>query len=253
VEREIVVRVPVEVVWQALTDPTELCRWFPLRAEVTPGPGGRIRMQWADGEEMSGPIERWEPGRHLRLSTESAAGVRIATDHYLRAEGGSTVLRVVSSGFGPDEDWDELYEAWGRGWDFELRGMRHYLEHHRGTPRVVACARVPYRVTHEEMWRRLVGPGGWLGAAGMTNLAEGERYAVRTATGHSLAGVVHNWQPPRQFSGTAEGWNNGLVRIELFDSVATVWLSTYGLAETALAEVQASWRSSLIGAGSASD
>jgi uncharacterized protein (TIGR03435 family) len=31
-----------------------------------------------------------------------------------------TTLRVVSSGFGADADWEALYDAFGGGWDFEL-------------------------------------------------------------------------------------------------------------------------------------
>ena len=246
VEREIAIDAPVEAVWKALTDPVELARWFPLEARVTPGVGGEIRMSWAGGGKSSGRIEIWEPGRHLRTGEDPKASVPIATDYYLRARsGGGTVLRVVSSGFGADEAWDELYGGWGRGWDFELRGLRHYLEHHRGERRVVAYARVPYVSADEDAWSRLVGPGGWLGERGVANLAEGDRYAVRTTTGESIAGVVHAWQPPRQFSGTAEEWNNGLFRIELFGSVATVWLSIYGVREAEVRALESSWRESL--------
>lgn len=246
VEREILLDATVESVWRALTDPIELVRWFPLRAQVRPGVGGEIRMDWADGDAMGGPIEVWQPGRHLRIGADPGAAVPIATDYYLRAPAaGGTVLRVVSSGFGPDEDWDELYGAWGRGWDFELRGLRHYLQYHQGTARLVAYAREPHRKADEAAWARLVGPCGWLGERGLSDLTEGDRYSVRTATGEAIAGTVHNWQPPRQFSGTAEGWNNGLFRIELFGSVATVWLSTYGIADATLRALESSWRTSL--------
>jgi uncharacterized protein YndB with AHSA1/START domain len=42
--KEIEVDASVEVVWKALTDGTELARWFPLEATVEPGVGGKVRL-----------------------------------------------------------------------------------------------------------------------------------------------------------------------------------------------------------------
>jgi uncharacterized protein YndB with AHSA1/START domain len=36
---------PAEV-WQALTEPAELTKWFPLEARVTPGERGKIFVSW---------------------------------------------------------------------------------------------------------------------------------------------------------------------------------------------------------------
>ena len=46
-------------------------------------------------------------------------------------------------------------------------------------------------------------------------------------------------------SGTAEAWNDGLLRVELYDSTATVWLSTYGVAPAAVVELEREWRTVL--------
>ena len=40
IETEIRIDAPVDQVWQALTDPEELVRWFPLEAGVEPWPPG---------------------------------------------------------------------------------------------------------------------------------------------------------------------------------------------------------------------
>ncbi len=42
-ETQLEIAAPVEALWKALADPAELVRWFPLEAQVTPGPGGSIR------------------------------------------------------------------------------------------------------------------------------------------------------------------------------------------------------------------
>jgi len=60
-----------------------------------------------------------------------------------------------------------------------------------------------------------------------------------------FSGTVVLWQPSRQFAGTAESWNDGLLRVEQYDSTATVWLSTYGVAPAAVVELEREWRTVL--------
>ncbi len=254
IEREIHIDAPVDAVWKALTDAAELTRWFPLQARVTPGAGGAggaIWMRWDDAYDAESRIEIWEPARHLRIEFPNERAVHLATDYYLEGKGGSTVLRVVTSGFGAGEDWDELYGGVGRGWDFELRALRHYLERHRGRDRVVAWARVHCSCTHQEAWARLTGPGGWFGPGGLTGLTDGARYAVQIATGHRLAGVVQVWQPPMQFAATVEGWNDALFRVELQGKdgagEAWFWLATYGVPAAEIQSLQQAWQESARG------
>lgn len=86
VERTLVIDAPAAAVWKALTDAMELTRWFPMRARVTPGPGGAIHMHWDETYDAESRIDIWEPGRRLRigfprhdpvlLTTELLAGER---------------------------------------------------------------------------------------------------------------------------------------------------------------------------------
>ncbi len=168
----------------------------------------------------------------------------IATNYALQGTGGTTLLRVVSSGFGPGEEWDDLLDGFGHGWDFELRGLRHYLERHPGEDRAVAFVRAPYAGSKSEAWKTLTGPGSWFGTDGLDRLAVGERFAVRTVTGDAFCGVVELWQPPTQFVGAVEGWNRALLRVELFGSRATIWLSTHGAPKADVGGLQDRWRGS---------
>ncbi len=65
-EYEIEIAAPVEAVWKALTDATELVRWFPLEAEVKPGVGGTIRLSWGPDYDGTAPISIWEPLRRFQ-------------------------------------------------------------------------------------------------------------------------------------------------------------------------------------------
>jgi len=68
IDKTLQIDVPADVVWEALTDATELQRWFPMYAEVSPGEGGKIFMRWRDYWQGTTHIQIWEPGRHLRTS-----------------------------------------------------------------------------------------------------------------------------------------------------------------------------------------
>ena len=245
VTRSIDIAAPVDAVWRALTDAAELVRWFPLEASVTPGLGGSISLGWSDGSMSEDRIEIWEPGKRLRHAGVRGVWSGIVTDYHLETLQGKTVLRVVTSGFEGIDDWENLVDGFGRGWDFELKGLRHYLERHPGEQRKVARARVPYRRSAERVWRRIAGPGGWLGSRGLASTEASPRYSVTAATGEKLSGLVHNWQPPLQFSGTVEDWNDGLLRIQLWAGTVTVWLSTYGVEQTLVSALETRWQRSL--------
>ena len=99
-------------------------------------PDGPSELVW------DSQIEVWEPGRHLRTTypLPGAEGrgeaIELAVDYYLEARGGGTYLRLVHSGFGPQSEWDEEYDGVRRGWQYELRSLRHYLERDRAPGRL---------------------------------------------------------------------------------------------------------------------
>jgi uncharacterized protein YndB with AHSA1/START domain len=69
ISKQIEIAAPPEAVWNALTDPEELKRWFPLDARVKPGPGGEIFLSSRDSPRRGRSSLRarapWRPRRHL--------------------------------------------------------------------------------------------------------------------------------------------------------------------------------------------
>lgn len=249
VERTIEIAASPEAVWNALTQADELTRWFPLEAGVRPGSGGSIRMSWRDRFTSDSAVSVWEPERHLCMEFPQDGLGRLMTDFYLAGRGGATVLRVVTSGFGEGDAWDENYEGVRTGWNFELRGLRHYLERHRGRDRAAAWAHASYPFAVAEAWQRLTGPGGLFGGAGLPVLAEGEPYSLVTSGGATLSGQVEVFEPGRMVVATADGWNDALFRMEVFRfggvGEATVWLSTYGVSSERVRSLERAWQEAL--------
>jgi uncharacterized protein YndB with AHSA1/START domain len=244
---------PPEAVWKALTEARELERWFPLQSRVTPGKGGEIVLSWGPPWEGKGTIEIWEPGKHLRTTWPfhgpEHAGSPLATDYYLEGKGGVTVLRLVHSGFGSGANWDGEYDGTRRGWQFEMRSLRHYLEKHRGEDRAVALAAHQIPLEPAEAWARLASRAGLVAEGSLHELREGDRYAVRTASGDALRGVVCVSSPPTDFSGTVENLGNALWRvgIEKYPSGNEIWLwlSTYGATRSEVPAIRERWRALL--------
>jgi len=267
IETQWEIAAPVADVWRALTDAEWLTNWFPTEAKVTPGKGGTVWTAWSAGnEQFSASIAEWDENRRLKLvyadptsDDEAEAALRegrffpfqIAADFHLRASSGGvgTVLRLVHSGFAEDSGWDWQYEATARGWKFELGGLKHYLERHKGVPRFVVQARHAIgEVAFDAAWQMLLGVNGLAAppAPPAIALQPGGRYEFKVPGDGVLRGTVEISNPPHDFAGTVENLNDARLRLKVDRSCAeegvndaVFFLSTYGVDETTRAELQA--------------
>lgn len=111
---------PRERVWQLLTDPTELPRWWPDAAEVQPGLGGRIVLKFGPGD-VSGQITEWEPPAALGFTWQASnmPGVELHVAFKVDDLGdGRSRVSVVHSGFAAAPV--EAREAVVGGWEHFL-------------------------------------------------------------------------------------------------------------------------------------
>jgi uncharacterized protein YndB with AHSA1/START domain len=70
VEREIVLPVPREEAWDALTEPERLEEWFANDVELDPTPGGLGVFHWDNGEVRQAVVEVAEAPERLVLRWE---------------------------------------------------------------------------------------------------------------------------------------------------------------------------------------
>jgi uncharacterized protein YndB with AHSA1/START domain len=191
-ELEVEISATAERVWQGVSTAEGIASWFAPIARVTPGVGGTVFLRWGDGVEGASRIEVWEPERHLRLATDRGEGAPPSVvDYFLEGKGGSTVLRLVHSGFGPEASCDDEYESTGSAWPVFLTMMKHSAEH--GLDGV--CNATVFRIldrSREECWDTLMGPRGLGAGPALAHAAPGGRLAVRDASGESLDAVVRH-------------------------------------------------------------
>lgn len=113
----------VEDLWDAVTNPERLPRWFlPVSGDLRPG--GRYALEG----NASGTIERCEPPRELGVTWEFA-GEMSWVELSLEAEGPSrTRLTLVHICPEDDAHWPKYGPgAAGVGWDLGLIGLDHHL------------------------------------------------------------------------------------------------------------------------------
>jgi uncharacterized protein YndB with AHSA1/START domain len=227
-------------VWRALTDAGELVRWFPLQARVTPGQGGSIFWGWDEHWAWESKIDAWEPGKRLRLVEDRPAfdakgepipgpSQRLAMEFTLETHAGRTRLRLVHSGFASGANWDDELESVSAGWQFELRGLRHYLEHHRGRDRQHATVQHVTPLPTDIVWKRLLSPAAFVVTEG--TLATDERVVIRAATGDQLAGTIAWHNPGRDVFMVVDDLEGGVFRISTWRAAGQtgvqVWMTTY--------------------------
>jgi uncharacterized protein YndB with AHSA1/START domain len=118
--REVVLEAEPERVFTLLTDPDELVRWWPDAVELEPQVGGRVRLRFADGNEITGRVTRFEPPRALGFTwtSPSRPGAETQVDFSLVDLGERGCELTVTHG-----GWDGLEELRPQ----HDRGWAHYL------------------------------------------------------------------------------------------------------------------------------
>lgn len=247
--KEIEIAAPVDEVWRVLTEPSELAKWFPLEARVTPGVGGSLFLSWGPAWEGETQIVGWEPGKRLACQDKLAL-----IEWTLEARGGKTIVRLVQSGFSTGAaSEDEWFESTTYGWGFMLAGLRHALERHRGEARLVAWPRVKTTLSREEAYRKLVAPGALFvqSFGGQTGgeFAEGTRYSLTTESGEKLSGEVEFVRAPRGFCLRVAEWNDALLWATIEGAAGELevqlWLSAFGLTLAVVGSWENRWRQKL--------
>lgn len=118
----------LERVHAALTQPDELVRWFPSRAESDPRAGGSFeyRFEFDDATRnhvYAGEYVAVEPGR-VSYPWQGAMGAT-EVEFTLTGSGGGAELRLVHSGWQPGAD--SAFDEYEQGWSFFIANLERYL------------------------------------------------------------------------------------------------------------------------------
>ncbi len=251
-----------EEVWKAIATGEGLMSWFAYDARVTPGSTdsqGSVYLSWGDWGGES-PITIWEPNHRLQTTehrapygAEGMAPVDITVDYFIEARaGGTTRLRLVHAGIGPEKEWDGEYHATAEDWPWFLVNLAHYLVEHGGEVRDVISLVARCEFPASELWNRILD-----GAASAAKLGEGQPYDLRLFGREAARGVVKMLKPGRRFMGTIDQLNRAMAVFTVYDqkdkSKVAIELSTFGLDESQRNDAKSSWVSALQNLGATVD
>lgn len=115
-----------EMVWQYLTNASELAKWF-HKPEADFATGQPFTMRGQDGSTLcNGAIEEMEPPARLTYSFTAGPmnGLMTKVSWTLTEVAGGTRLALVHSGFPASAEAFGLLVAFDKGWDGHLLRMR---------------------------------------------------------------------------------------------------------------------------------
>jgi uncharacterized protein YndB with AHSA1/START domain len=127
-EKELFIKASPERVFQALTRKEDLERWFLVKAEIDLCPGGAVRFEWGSGIVEVGKIAVLEPPHRLSYTWEALEPSPTMISFELTAENDGTLLRLIHTGIGEGEDWDNYYSSVNGGWNEHLKDLTAWLE-----------------------------------------------------------------------------------------------------------------------------
>jgi uncharacterized protein YndB with AHSA1/START domain len=154
--REAEVPAAPEEIWDAIATGPGTDSWFMGRTEVDPGEGGSVRTIFG-GYRPDNTITGWRPGQRLAYGTEPGEDGRFVAYEFLieGRDSAGTVLRMVTSGFLPGDDWEVEFDAMTKGTDLFFATLVEYVSHFAGRTAVPVTAFGSPVSNWDDAWRRL--------------------------------------------------------------------------------------------------
>ena len=180
-----------EEIWAAIATGPGISTWFVGQTEID---GDTVRTAFGDGWMPTGTIKINDQPHHFSYASEPAPDGRFIAYEYL-VEGrdhSATVLRSVTSGFLPGDDWADEYEAMRYGTDLFFATLVEYLRHFPGREATPVTAFGPPVTDWPASWTALHNalglgpapqPGDPLPHGGQVYFVNPHTLGLRTPTG----------------------------------------------------------------------
>jgi uncharacterized protein YndB with AHSA1/START domain len=186
IELEVEVAGTPEEVWRAIATGPGISSWY-VPHTVEERENGVASASFGDGPEMQipGRVAVWQPPYRIVFDGGEGAG-GLAFEWLVEArDGGTCIVRLVNSGFGEGEPWDEQYDGMSQGWKLFLLNLKLHLEHFGGQDATAMLPMAMWPGPREQAWAALTGS---LGIASSPTI--GDRIVVRAPDAPPFAGTV---------------------------------------------------------------
>jgi uncharacterized protein YndB with AHSA1/START domain len=183
-----------EQVYQAWADPEKISQWFTDKAEGKAELGATITWIFEKfNYRIPYEVIAAEPGKRFAIRWTPPPGRPPGVlEVTIETQGGSTILRLVNSGFLEGADWQNEFDGIESGWIMALAILRHYLENYFGQPRSSFFAMRPAVFSLEQLLplhRTADGLAKWLATGGSFS-AVGDPFQLALRGGGTITGKV---------------------------------------------------------------
>jgi uncharacterized protein YndB with AHSA1/START domain len=211
------IRATPQQVFDAWAKPDQIAQWFVDSAEGEMRGGSTVTWRFETfGYEMPVPILEAEPGRLIVIGGELPGRLPFLQEITIRAEGGTSVMRLVNSGFREGAEWDAEYEGVDSGWRVALAQLKRWLERHVGARRAHVLAVRPIESNAFDwpavapLYNTRAGLTSWLAARAELSrepLSVGSALRLELEGGGTLTGEVLAQSPAScRFAETLVSW-----------------------------------------------
>ena len=193
IELEVEVVGTPEEVWRAIATGPGISSWY-VPHVVEEREGGDAIASFGPEPEMQAPgrVAAWEPPRRIVFDGGEGVG-GLAFEWLVEAkEEGTCIVRLVNSGFGSGEPWDDQYDAMEEGWGIFLENLRLHLLYFSGQTAKAMLPLGSWEGPRDETWAKLTDALGINPAP-----AVGDRVETTVEGDLTLGGVVRAAAPHR--------------------------------------------------------
>lgn len=226
IELEVEVVGTPEEVWAAIATGPGISSWY-VPHTLDECEGGSATASFGPGTEMqvAGRVAAWDPPRRIVFDGGEGAG-GLAFEWLVEArDNGTCIVRLVNTGFGSGEPWDDQYEGMVEGWRLFLFNLQLHMEHFRGRTATAVLPMAMWKGPREATWAALTSA---LGISPVPSIGD----HIETAAGAPrLAGTVlatESWRLALLLDEPAPG--TAFVAVEGTGDVVgvSVWSYLYG-------------------------
>lgn len=191
IELEIEVPGTPEEVWRAIATGPGISSWY-VPHDVEEKEGGQANASFGPGMDVGGRVAVWDPPHRIVFDGGEGVG-GMAFEWLVEAkDGGTCIVRLVNSGFGQGDEWDDQFDAMTSGWLLFMFNLKLHLEHFAGLTASTMLPMATWDGPRDAAWSRL---SKELGISPSTRI--GERVSMGRSDVPTLAGTVVNvdtWQ-----------------------------------------------------------
>jgi uncharacterized protein YndB with AHSA1/START domain len=176
-----------EQVWQAIATGPGISAWF-VPARVDDHVGGKLHLSFGDIGEETAVLTTLDAPHRLVATFDQDAPETSALELLVAArDGGSCVVRLVQSGFGTGDKWDDEIDQTIAGWKAFLHNLKLYVTRFAPRPPAMIFSHGGWAGPHAEGW------DGLLRGLGLPTVGEGLAVGRRVATSDAAraAGAPH--------------------------------------------------------------